>query len=67
MEMGWYAILAAAAVATAVALRFVTYTMLVKFNRWLPEKAKKIANLSSCIIALIALLVIVGKAIVSPH
>ena len=48
MEMvGWYVILAVAAIAIAIALRFVVYTMLVKNSRWLPERATKVANLTS--------------------
>jgi hypothetical protein len=66
MEMvGWYVILAAAAIAIAVALRFIVYTMLVKNSRWLPEKATKVANLSSGIVATLALLAIIGKALLT--
>ncbi len=67
MEMvGWYVILAVAAIAIAIALRFVVYTVLVKNSRWLPEKATKVANIASGAIGGLALLAIVGKALL-PH
>lgn len=66
MEMvGWYVILAVAAIAIAIALRFVVYTMLVKNNRWLPEKATKVANITSAVTVGLALLAIVGKALLT--
>jgi len=65
MEMvGWYVILAVAAIAIAIALRFVVYTML-KNNRWLPEKAAKAANITSGVAVGLALLAIVGKALLT--
>lgn len=66
MEMvGWYVILAIAAIAIAIALRFVVYTMLVKNSRWLPEKATKVANIASGAVAGLVLLAIVGKALLT--
>ncbi|MBS1957466.1 MAG: hypothetical protein JST89_24985 [Cyanobacteria bacterium SZAS-4] len=66
MDMvGWYVILAVAAIAIAIALRFVVYTMLVKNSRWLPEKATKVANIVSGGAAGVALLAIVGKALLT--
>ncbi|HEY9871270.1 MAG TPA: hypothetical protein V6D08_19070 [Candidatus Obscuribacterales bacterium] len=68
MELtGWYAILGTAAVLIAVLMRFSVYTMLVKFNRWLPEKATRVANLVSGITVGIALAAIVVKAIFFSH
>jgi len=67
MEMGWCAILVAATVATAIALRFIVYTLLVKFNRQLPEKATKIANATSCLAGGVGVLAIVGRALLSGH
>jgi len=67
MDMSWFAILAVLTVVLAVGLRYVVYMMLVKFNRWLPEKAKKIANVTSCVAGGIALLAVVGRACLSGH
>jgi len=67
MELGWCAILIAATVATAIALRFIVYTLLVKFNRQLPERATKIANLTSCVAGGLAILAICGRALLSGH
>ncbi len=66
MEMvGWYVILAVAAIAIAIALRFVVYTMLVKNSRWLPERATKVANMTSGIAVGLAIAAIVGKALLT--
>lgn len=66
MEMvGWYVVLAVIAIVIAIALRFVVYTMLVKNNRWLPEKATKVANITSGVTVGVALLAIVGKALLT--
>ena len=68
MDMiGWYGILAVAAIVIAVGLRFATYTILVKFQRWLPEKATKVANILSCVAGGLALLAIGGNAVVTKH
>ncbi|HEY9678104.1 MAG TPA: hypothetical protein V6C76_08840 [Drouetiella sp.] len=66
MDMiGWYVILAVAAIVISIAVRFVVYTMLVKNSRWLPEKATKVANISSGVIAAVGILAIVGKALLT--
>lgn len=66
MEMvGWYVILVGASIAIAVALRFAVYTMLVKNSRWLPERATKVANMTSGIAVGVAILAIVGKALLT--
>ncbi len=63
----WYAILSVSAVVIAVVLRFGIYTMLVKFGRWLPEKATKVANIASVLAAVIGLGVVIGKAVITGH
>jgi hypothetical protein len=65
MEMIWYGILSVAAVVIGIALRFGVYTVLVKNSGWLPEKATKTANWSSGIIVLIALVALLGNAVIS--
>lgn len=42
-----YALVALVSVVVGVLLRFIVYTWLVKNNRWLPEKATKVANITS--------------------
>lgn len=63
----WYGILSVASLAIAIALRFGVYTILVKFNRWLPEKATKVANVSSAVAVGVALVAIVGNLILTRH
>ncbi len=63
----WYGILAVVSIVISVALRFGIYTILVKFNRWLPEKATKVANVSSMAAGGIALLALVGNFLLSKH
>lgn len=63
----WYAILSVSAVVIAVVLRFGIYTMLVRFGRWLPEKATKVANIASIAVAVIGLGVVIGKAVITGH
>lgn len=65
--MWWYGILSIVSIVIAVALRFGVYTILVKFNRWLPEKATRVANVSSAVAVGIALVAIVGNLILSHH
>ncbi|HEY9787594.1 MAG TPA: hypothetical protein V6D17_19560 [Candidatus Obscuribacterales bacterium] len=65
--MWWYGILAVASIVIAIAMRFGVYTMLVKFNRWLPEKATKVANISSIVAIGLAFLVIAGNLVLSHH
>jgi hypothetical protein len=67
MEMGWFVILLAAIIATAIALRFIVYTLLVKFSRQLPEKATRIANITSCAAGAVGLIAICGRALLSGH
>lgn len=63
----WYGILAVVSIVISVALRFGIYTILVKFNRWLPEKATKVANVSSMAAGGLSLLALVGNFLLSKH
>lgn len=63
----WYGILAVVSILITVALRFGIYTILVKFNRWLPEKATKVANVSSMAAGGVALLALVGNFLLTKH
>jgi len=63
----WYGILAVVSIVISVALRFGIYTILVKFNRWLPEKATKVANVSGMAAGGLALLALVGNFLLSKH
>ncbi len=68
MELtGWYAILGVAAVVISILMRFSIYTMLVRFNRWLPEKAAKVANMAACATAGVAIAAIAVKAFFFSH
>jgi len=68
MELtGWYAILGVAAVLIAVLMRFSIYTMLVRFNRWLPEKAAKVANMAAGVSVGLAMTAIAVKAFFFSH
>lgn len=51
-----YAILGLVAVVLGVIARFSVYTILVRFNRWLPEKATKAANISAIAVTALGLL-----------
>lgn len=50
-----HAILGVVAIVLGVIVRLGVYTVLVKFNRWLPEKATKIANASAAVVTLIGI------------
>ncbi|MCC7527153.1 MAG: hypothetical protein IT342_01450 [Candidatus Melainabacteria bacterium] len=63
----WYGILAIVSILIAIALRFGIYTILVKFNRWLPEKATRVANVSSIAAGGVALVALVGNFLLSKH
>ncbi|MBA3856831.1 MAG: hypothetical protein C0507_07975 [Cyanobacteria bacterium PR.3.49] len=63
----WYGILAVVSILITVALRFGIYTILVKFNRWLPEKATRVANVSSMAAGGVALLALVGNFLLTKH
>jgi len=63
----WYGILAIVTILIVVALRFGIYTILVKFNRWLPEKATKVANISSMAAGGVALLLLVVNFVGTRH
>lgn len=52
---GMHAILGVVAIVLGVIVRLGVYTILVKFNRWLPEKATKIANASAAAVAVIGI------------
>ncbi|MBA3994405.1 MAG: hypothetical protein C0469_12825 [Cyanobacteria bacterium DS2.3.42] len=63
----WYGILAIVTILIVVALRFGIYTILVKFNRWLPEKATRVANISSMAAGGVALLLLVVNFVGTRH
>jgi len=63
----WYGILAVVGILISVALRFGIYTILVKFNRWLPEKATKVANISSIVAGALALVMLAGNFLLTKH
>jgi hypothetical protein len=62
-----YGLISVAAIVIAVGLRFLVYTILVKNSKWLPEKATKVANTTSIVAVVIALVAIVGNAVMSGH
>jgi hypothetical protein len=63
--LGLYGLISAAAIVVAIGLRFIIYTVLVKNGRYLPEKATKVANMTSVVTIVIALVAIVGNAMMS--
>ncbi|HEY9714413.1 MAG TPA: hypothetical protein V6C72_13160, partial [Chroococcales cyanobacterium] len=65
--IGLYCVVGVVAIGIAVGLRFVVYMMLVKNARWLPEKATKVANITSAVAAGVSLLLIVGNAVINKH
>jgi hypothetical protein len=65
--LGLYGVIGVAAIVIAAGLRFVVYTVLVKNSRWLPEKATKVANTTSLVTIVVALVAIVGNAVISGH
>ncbi len=68
MELSsWYTILGVAIIVIAVIERFVIYKVLVGSNRWLPEKASRLANLSSGITLLAGVAILIGNAVLSKH
>ena len=68
MELtSWYVILGVVVIVIAIIERFAVYTILVIHNRWLPEKATKLANLTSGITLGIGVLLLVGKAVFFSH
>lgn len=68
MELtSWYVILGVVVIVIGIVERFAVYTILVKQNRWLPEKATKVANLTSGITIGMGVLLLVGKAVFFSH
>jgi hypothetical protein len=65
--LGLYGVIGIAAIVIAVGLRFVVYTILVKNSRWLPEKATKVANTTSIVTIVIAIVAIGANAMISGH
>ena len=49
------------AVVLGVITRFGVYTTLVRFNRWLPEKAAKVANISAISVAVVGIIAVVAN------
>ncbi len=56
---GMHLILGVVAILLGVIVRLGVYTILVKFNRWLPEKATKIANASAAVVAILGICAVV--------
>jgi mannitol-specific phosphotransferase system IIBC component len=67
METVWYGVLSVMAIGIGIALRYGVYTMLVKNNGWLPEKATKVANIVGASGLSLILLVLVGRAFLTAH
>lgn len=66
MDMvGWYVALTVVALGIAVGVRQIVYTMLVKQSRWLPEKATKMANIGAGVTIGVAVLALIGKALIT--
>jgi hypothetical protein len=61
----WYVILAVVSIGIAIGVRMAVYTILVKNSRWLPEKATKTANIVSGVTIAVAILAILGKALIT--
>jgi len=61
----WYVILTILSIGVAIGVRMAVYTILVKNSRWLPEKATKMANLTSGITIAVAIVAILGKALIT--
>lgn len=61
MDLGvWYGTLGLVAVVFGVIARFAAYTILVKFNRWLPERASRVANTTAAVVVAVGLLAVGG-------
>ncbi|MDZ4838017.1 MAG: hypothetical protein SGJ27_29895 [Candidatus Melainabacteria bacterium] len=59
MDLGvWYGVLALISVIFGVIARFAAYTVLVKFKRWLPEKATGVANIIAAVIIVVGLIAV---------
>lgn len=56
-----HAILAVVAIILGVVTRFGVYSVLVKNNRWLPEKATKVANISAISVAILGIVAVVAN------
>ncbi len=65
--LGLYAVIGVAAIVIAVGMRFVVYTVLVKNNGILPEKATKAANTTSVAVLVVAVAAMVVNAMISNH
>lgn len=57
-----HAILAVVSIILGVVTRFGVYSVLVKNNRWLPEKATKVANISAIVVAILGLVAVMANA-----
>ncbi len=60
-----YALMGLVAVVVGMIARFSAYTVLVKFNRWLPEKATKSANLIATVVSAVGLICVVAHMVLS--
>ncbi|MBX9670651.1 MAG: hypothetical protein K2X93_23815 [Candidatus Obscuribacterales bacterium] len=60
-----YALMGLAAVVVGMIARFSAYTVLVKFSRWLPEKATKSANLIAMVVSIVGLVAVVAHMVLT--
>ncbi len=60
-----YAGMGVIAVVLGIIVRLGVYTILVKFNRWLPEKASKVANIGAAAAVVIGLGAVIGHMLMS--
>ncbi len=65
--LGLYGLITVAAMVIAVGLRFLVYTVLVKNSKWLPEKATKVANTASMVTIGLAIVCMIGNALLASH
>lgn len=59
---GWYVILGVAFLLIALVVRYTVYTVLVRRNRWLPDKAGGTATLASAVVFGLGALILICKA-----
>ncbi|HEY9776280.1 MAG TPA: hypothetical protein V6C81_21130 [Planktothrix sp.] len=64
---GLYGLITGAAIVIAVGLRFLVYTLLVRNSKWLPEKATRVANTASIVTVGVALVCMIGNALMVNH
>ena len=65
--LGLHGLIAVGAIVIGVFLRFIVYRVLVNNSRWLPEKATKVANITSMAVIGVALVAIVANLMLNAH